>query len=295
MKKCFAAITFIIVAHLTYAQQTSGCNTGVNINSGFSKAAALDSIMKRYTANALPGIAIAVYTEKEGWWSAAHGYARVEDKTPMNNCHLQYLQSVAKTYMAVEILQLKEQGRIRLDAPITDYLPAAYSSYIKDAGRITVRMLLNQTSGVPEYNTHPAFVSRVVQHPLRYFTAKDCLETIENEPPKFAPGARYEYTNTNYLLLSLIGDAITRDHAAFIQKNIFKPLGLKNTYYGKGYDYLKGLNVPDSYWDMLNVGRPANITQFQQATVVSSKGDDGIVCTPVDAVLFLKGLMKASC
>jgi len=233
-----------------------------------------------------------VYSETEGWWAGAQGYASVENKTPMQNCHLQYLQSIAKTYMAVEILQLKEQGKIKLDAPMTTYLPVRYSRYIKDAGKITVRMLLNQTSGVPEYNTNPGFISQVIQHPLDYFSAEDCLKSIAAEDLQFTPGSKYTYTNTNYLLLSLIGDAITGDHAAFIKKNIFKPLGLNNTYYGNNHGYLNGLNLPESYWDVLNVGRPANITQFQQATVVSSKGDDGIVCTPVDAVKFLKGLME---
>ena len=175
---------------------------------------------------------------------------------------------------------------------MTTYLPVRYSRYIKDAGKITVRMLLNQTSGVPEYNTNPGFISQVIQHPLDYFSAEDCLKSIAAEDLQFTPGSKYTYTNTNYLLLSLIGDAITGDHAAFIKKNIFKPLGLNNTYYGNNHGYLNGLNLPESYWDVLNVGRPANITQFQQATVVSSKGDDGIVCTPVDAVKFLKGLME---
>jgi len=57
-------------------------------------------------------------------------------------------------------------------------------------------------------------------------------------------------------------------------------------------EYLKDLNLPESYWDVFNNGRPVNITQFQQETVVSSKGDDGIVCTPADAVKFFKGLME---
>ena len=58
----------------------------------------------------LPGASVAVYSETEGWWAEAQGYADLEKKLPMTNCHLQYLQSVSKSYMAVEILQLKEQG-----------------------------------------------------------------------------------------------------------------------------------------------------------------------------------------
>lgn len=153
-------------------------------------------------------------------------------------------------------------------------------------------MLLNQTSGVPEYNSNPNFVSQVIQHPLKYFSGEDCLKSFEGEDLQFEPGSKDRYTNTNYLLLSLIGDAITGDHAAYIKNNIFKPLGLNNTYYGNGHNYLNGLNVPNSYWDILDVGRPADFSELQQMTVVSSKGDDGIVCTPADAVEFIKGLME---
>jgi len=284
----FAACT--VAAHLCLAQ--SACEPPVALNQKYSKAATLDSVLQHYTTPGLPGAAMAVYTEAEGWWAGAKGFADVEKKITMDNCHLQYLQSISKTYMAVAILLLKEQGKIDIDAAITKYLPARYSKYIKNASAITVKMLLNQNSGVPEYNSNPQFLSQVMQHPLKNFSAEDCLKSIANEPPQFVPGAKYMYTNTNYLLLALIGDAITGDHAAFIKSNVLKPLGLNDTYYGNGHNYLQKLKVPESYWDVLNTGRPVNITQFQQMTVVSSKGDDGIVCTPLDAIKFLKGLME---
>ena len=294
MKKMLITSVFAMLSFYLQAQpiQSSNCDLGVAVTSHFSKANTLDSVMKLYTTNALPGAAMAVYSESEGWWAGAQGYADLEHKTPMDNCHLQYIQSVSKSYMAVEILQLKEAGKIKLDEPITKYLPAKYSHYVKNAKEITVRMLLNHTSGIPEYNENPAFVSQVILHPLDYFTADDCLKSIANEQPQFAPGSKYVYTNTNYLLLSLIGDAITGDHAAYIRKNIFERLGLKNTYYNIDHDYLNNLYLPQSYWDVFNNGKPVNITPFQAETVASSKGDDGIVCTPVDAVKFFKGLME---
>jgi D-alanyl-D-alanine carboxypeptidase len=118
------------------------------------------------------------------------------------------------------------------------------------------------------------------------------LKFLANEVPQFAPGSQYKYTNTNYLLLALIADSITGDHAVYIGENILKPLGLKNTHYRNDPGYLHYKNLVDSYWDVLNTGVPANVTQMQKANVASLKGDDGIVCTPIDAVLFLKGLME---
>jgi D-alanyl-D-alanine carboxypeptidase len=292
MKKILISCLLIVSALSFFGQSPKNCKPDVPINVGYSKATALDSILKHYTTNMLPGASVAVYSEKEGWWAEAQGYADLEKKLPMNNCHLQYLQSISKSYMAVEILQLKEQGKIDLDAQMTKYLPAKYSRYIKNASSVTIRMLLNHTSGVPEYNEAPSFVSNVILHPLQNFSSEDCLKGINGMEFQFTPGSKYKYTNTNYLLLSLIGDAVTGDHAAYIKKNIFKPLGLSNSYYSKDFNYLKGLSLPQSYWDVFNNGIAINATPFQQMTVVCSKGDDGIVCTTTDAIKYLKGLME---
>jgi D-alanyl-D-alanine carboxypeptidase len=292
MKKILI-LSLVIVSALPFlGQAPKNCNPEVAMNASYSKAASLDSILKHYTTNMIPGASVAVYSEKEGWWVSAQGYADLEKKLPMTNCHLQYLQSISKSYMAVEILQLKEQGKIDLDAPMTKYLPAKYSKYIKNASSVTIRMLLNHTSGVPEYNEVPAFVSNVILHPLQNFSSEDCLKAINGMEFQFAPGSKYKYTNTNYLLLSLIGDAVTGDHAAYIKKNIFKPLDLNNSYYGKDLNYLKGLSLPQSYWDVFNNGIAVNATPLQQMTVACSKGDDGIVCTTTDAIKYLKGLME---
>ena len=292
MKKILILCLAVIPGLSLFGQSTKNCKPDVVINASFSKAASLDSILKHFTTNMIPGASVAVYSEKEGWWAGARGYADLEKKLPMTNCHLQYLQSVSKSYMAVEILQLKEQGKIDLDAPMTSYLPAKYSKYIKNASSVTIRMLLNHTSGVPEYNEAPAFVSSVILHPLQNFSSEDCIKAINGMEFQFAPGSKYKYTNTNYLLLSLIGDAVTGDHAAYIRTNIFKPLELNNSYYGKDLNYLKGLSLPQSYWDVFNNGIAVNATPFQQMTVVCSKGDDGIVCTTTDAIKYLKGLME---
>jgi D-alanyl-D-alanine carboxypeptidase len=292
MKKILMLALISVCALSLFGQTPENCKPAVTVNSSYSKSKTLDSILKHYTDNMLPGASVAVYSEAEGWWVGAEGYADLEKKLPMTNCHLQYLQSVSKSYMAVEILQLKEQGKIDLDAPMTKYLPSKYSRYIKNANSVTIRMLLNHTSGVPEYNEAPTFVSNVILHPLQNFSSEDCLRGIYGMDFQFVPGSKYKYTNTNYLLLSLIADAITGDHAAYIKKNIFKPLGLNNSYYSKDLYYLKGLSLPQSYWDVFNNGVAINATPFQQMTVACSKGDDGIVCTTTDAVKYLKGLME---
>jgi len=288
MKKIFFLLFIGLSTGISLKAQN--CNIGVELNNTYPKSDGLHAIMKRYVQAGLPGIAIATYSEKDGWWAGAEGFANAEAKLPMQNCNLQYLQSVSKSYAAVAILQLHEQGKIKLDGPITTYLPKKYASDVKNAETITVRMLLNHTSGIPEYSTDPKFVSYVLQHPLQKMSTEFVVGAIKGKELLFKPGSKHSYTNTNYELLAIIIDAITGDHAAYIDKNIFQKLGLQNTFYRNDPKYLNYDNLVNSYWDVLNTGKPANITSIQKANVASYIGDDGIVCTPVDAIKFLKGL-----
>jgi D-alanyl-D-alanine carboxypeptidase len=258
----------------------------------FRNSDSLHAIMKKYTDAGLPGVALAIYSEKDGWWAGAEGYAKIEKKIHMVNSHLQYLQSISKTYMAVAILKLYEQGKILLDSSIIKYLPRKYRHFVKHADRITVRMLLNHTSGIAEYSDDPEFVTFILEHPLHTFDITDIMKTIEDKELMFMPGSRHYYSNTNYELLALIADSLTGNHAAFISSVIFKPLGLDHTFYRNDTGYLRYPQLVDSYWDVLNTGRPANVTAIQKTNVSSFIGDDGIVCTTTDAIKFLKGLVE---
>lgn len=257
----------------------------------YSKAPALNAVLKELLEAGIPGYALALYTPG-GWWKSAGGFAKIEDSIAMQECHLQYLQSVAKTFMAVGILKLFEQGRIDLQAPITQYLPQHYAQYITGANRITVMMLLNHTSGIPEYNSQPNYVTKLLQHPQQVFASVDYLKFIEGKPLDFEPGTKFSYRNTNYLVLALIADAITGNHGAYLNEVIFKPLNLQHTFYlpETGYTDLSGL--VNSYWDRYGNGVVENISDMQLINVASLVGDDGIVSTPEDAVQFLKGLLE---
>jgi len=236
-------------------------------------------------------VAVAIYSD-EGWWTSAAGVAKIENNLAMQSCHLQYLQSIAKTYMAVGILKLYEQGKIDLQAPMTNYLPEKFARYITDGHRVTIEMLLNHTSGIPEYNSQTDYVTKLLQHPDYAFVPEDYLRYIGGKPLDFEPGTKYSYRNTNFVLLALIADAITGDHAAYLSETIFKPLGLTSTFYRHEPGYLNYPQLVNTYWDRHSNGILENVSQMQRNNVASLIGDDGIVATPVDAVKFLRGLME---
>ena len=247
-------------------------------------------VFEKYLEMGIPGLALTVYTPDTGFWSYSAGFSNIEERQPLLTTHKHYLQSVSKTYMAVVILQLYEEGKIGLDDPVMEYLSEPWLDKLEGAGKITVRMLLNHTSGLPEYNTDPVLVSQIIQNPLEVLSVRELLSCLDGKLLYFEPGTRYAYCNTNYELLSLIADKITGDHQAYMREEVFSRLGLKDTYILNAMNYQQVPMITDAYWDVLLEGKPVNISKMQRANVASMKGDDGIVTTTREAVEFLVGL-----
>ncbi len=256
------------------------------------KQEAVKSVLKKYIDLGIPGLSLAVYNEQMGLWSHAEGLANLENKTPLTTEHLHYLQSVSKTYMAVVILQLYEKGKLKLQDPIVQYLDYPWLKSIKGVDKITIKMLLNHTSGLPEYSTDPLLVSRIIQDPLTVLSVSEMLSYIHGKSLDFEPGSKYTYCNTNFGLLSLIADKITGDHMVYMEKELFQKLNLKSTHILSKDNIDSNLHLVDAYWDVLLEGIPTNISKLQRANVSSMKGDDGMVASTEDAVLFLKGLIS---
>ncbi|MEM8848094.1 MAG: serine hydrolase domain-containing protein [Bacteroidota bacterium] len=283
MKKQAATFILILFSVLSIAQ-----------TNGFpeEKKEAVKTVLQKYIDIGIPGLALTVYNADTGFWSHAAGYSNMENKEPLTNEHLFYLQSVSKTYMAVQILQLYEKKKLDLNDPITKYLSYDWLMDKEGIDKVTIKMLLNQTSGIPEYSTDPILVSKIIQNPKKVLTVEELLSHIKGKDMDFPPGTKYAYRNSNYELLSLIADKITGDHVAYMEKHIFKKLGLESTHYLSTENISDDLNIVDAYWDVLLIGSPANISKIQRANVSSMKGDDGMVTSTKDAVLFLKGLVS---
>ena len=284
MKKMFIVLAVLLLINFRTEAQSS--------NFPAEKEAAIKALFDKYLEMGIPGLAVSVYSESTGLWSYAAGYANLENKIPLTEQHIHYLQSVSKTYMAVAILKLYEKGKIDLDATIDNYLDAPFVHSIEGAKKVTVRMLLNHTSGLPEYSTEPRLVSKIIHDPNTVLTVEEMLHYIEDLPMDFEPGSHYKYRNTNYEVLSLIADKITGDHVAYINKIIIDKLNLEDTYYLTATNYQDNIKLVDSYWDILLEGIPVNVSGMQKANVASMKGDDGLVASTQDAVLFLKGLAE---
>jgi CubicO group peptidase (beta-lactamase class C family) len=132
--------------------------------------------------------------------------------------------SVTKQFTAVLVLQLKQAGKLDLQAKITDYLPW----YRKDTGnRITIHHLLTHSSGIPEYTDRAEVVDDIATH---HYTPKEIAEKFCTGDLEFEPGKKFKYNNSGYFLLGVIIEELTKkSYAENLQEKIFAPLGMKNS------------------------------------------------------------------
>ncbi|MFD3516668.1 serine hydrolase domain-containing protein [Streptomyces sp. NPDC058657] len=133
--------------------------------------------------------------------------------------------SNTKTFTAVAVLQLVGEGKVALDAPIETYLPGLVRGDGIDGRRITVRQLLQHTSGLPNY-------SKYLAEDVRYYDPRDLLDLALAHKADFAPGTKWAYSNTNYVLAGLLVQKVTgRPYAEEIERRVIRRAGLHHTYF----------------------------------------------------------------
>ena len=133
--------------------------------------------------------------------------------------------SVTKSFMATVLLQLVGERKLRLDDSLERWLPGV----VPNGRSITVRELLQHTSGLYDYVDDSAFRTAVLANPLRVWTPRQLVRIAVSHHPLFRPGRRWSYSNTNYILAGLVIQAVThRTVAAELRNRIFRPLDLRS-------------------------------------------------------------------
>ncbi len=171
-----------------------------------------------------PGAIVGVWQGKRSW-TAALGVSDLATGAPIRLGDQFRIASNTKAVVATAVLQLVDQHRIGLDDPISRYVPG-----VPDGGRITIRELLQHTSGLADYYT-PAFNAQVLADPLRVYTPAQLLKLGLALPPVFRPpGSGWAYSNTGYVLLGEVVTHVTHEPlATVLNRQIFRPLGLRHT------------------------------------------------------------------
>ncbi len=222
--------------------ETAEYQTNLNLTAAQIKAASLklDSLVYSKMGKNFPGFAVLVVKAGKKIYNKGFGFENLQSKqkiTPNTNF---YLASVSKEFTAMAIMILHDRGKLNFDDKIQKYLPS-FPSYGKD---VTIRELLTHTSGIPDYYSLLGY-----GHNFSGITNKDVWQLLlKQDSLNFQPGSKYEYSNSGYVLLSMIVERISRQpFAMFMKKNIFEKLRMNNTLVCTPNNYFKISNRATGY------------------------------------------------
>jgi D-alanyl-D-alanine carboxypeptidase len=182
----------------------------------------------------VPGV-VAQARDRDGTWNGTAGVANLRtgrERLPQDRYRV---GSITKTFVATVVLQLESEGRLSLDDTVDRWLPGLVRGHGHDGRRITLRQLLNHTSGIYNYTDDQGFLEKVFgdgffQHRYDTWSPRQLIGLATEHEPYFAPGAGWHYSNTNYILAGMVVEKATgRSYASEIERRILRPLSLRAT------------------------------------------------------------------
>jgi CubicO group peptidase (beta-lactamase class C family) len=229
------------------------------------------AVLEKRTA----GVSVAVVKNGRTVLAKGYGFADLENDVPATAETVYRIGSVTKQFTSAAIMRLMEQGKLTLDDTLQKFLP----NFPAQGNRVTVRHLLNHTSGIKSYTSLGPKWARVIRQDL----ATDSLAALfANEPYDFKPGDAYRYNNSGYFLLGMIIEKLSgKSYAQYLKDEFFTPLGLKSTIYCDQAPIIKhraeGYAIPPS-GGFINA-EPLSMTQPYAAGSLCSTVNDLVVWT----------------
>ncbi len=190
------------------------------------------------------------------------------------------IASTSKAFNGAVALILVDHGVLSLDDTIGEVrpdLPAAWSA-------VTLRELLQHTSGIPSYEKSPAFIAKFLANPRQYFSPNDIIDAVRDKGLEFPPGTRYGYSDTDNIVVALMAEkALGFSYERQLRKLLFKPLGLKQTSLPEGFDIPR----PFIHGYDLTPGQPAeDVSRLLSMSGIWASG--GMTSTPRDLNTFIR-------
>ena len=193
----------------------------------------IDALFREAYPPSGPGAAALVVQDGMPVLRKGYGLANVELGVPIRPDMVFRLGSTTKQFTSACILKLVEEGKLRLDDPISKYLP----DYPAAGRAVTLQQLLTHTSGIKSATDMPTWFP----HMREDWTVAQLIDFFKNEPLDFPPGTSWHYTNSGYILLGAILEKVTgRPYAEIVADWIFRPLGMKDTRYGSDTPIIPG-------------------------------------------------------
>ncbi len=188
----------------------------------------IDQLISKYHDLRLFNGSVLVADDNETIFQKGYGNAQMEWRVANTPETKFRLGSITKQFTATLIMQQIEQGKIKLDGKLSEYLPY----YRKDTGdKVTIHMLLTHTSGIPSYTSQPDFAEKVSR---KFYAPDDFVKEYCSGDLEFEPGSRFVYNNSGYFILGAILEKVTgMKYDKLLKEKIFTPLGMNNS----GYDW----------------------------------------------------------
>jgi D-alanyl-D-alanine carboxypeptidase len=281
----------ISLAHTGIGGMATVPNSRAATPSPGAPPATLDAVLQAGLDRGIPGVALRVERGDEVIFDGAAGLASLEQQTPVAPTDRFGVGSITKTFTATLVLQLVDAGVLTLDDTVSQWLDNPVVARIPHVDEITLRQLLNHTSGVYDYfdDDSPFWQDAYFGEGAdwaRVWTPMEALTYADGakHAPYFAPGEGIHYTNTGYVLLGLIvEEAIGQSYAERLHARILDPLGLEDTFYAATEPVPGG--KAEAY--QLIEGKLVNVSAID----LSSPGAaGGMVSTTRDLARFAKAL-----
>lgn len=219
---------------------------------------------------AAPGMAVLIARGDRVLYRGACGRANLEMAVPLSPDHVFRIGSVTKQFAAAGVLKLTEAGKLSLDDPLTKFVPG-----YPGGDKVSVRMLLNHTSGIRSYTDIPGVMGGA---PIkRDVTTAELIDTFKSEKPDFAPGEGWNYNNSGYVLVGAVIEAASgKPWHEYLQERLFGPLGMTHTGYGNEQDaviagHVDGYTRKQDHWARAGY---LSMTQPHAAGALVSTVDD---------------------
>ncbi|HEY0579395.1 MAG TPA: serine hydrolase, partial [Candidatus Nitrosocosmicus sp.] len=211
-------ITILALFCVLFNTANSQQNNDKQLSSAFDKV-----VEEQFKVNET-GVAVLVSRNGKIIYERAQGMANLELSVPMQTYTIFRIGSITKQFTAVAILQLMENGKLNLQDDITKYLPG----YPTQGNTITIEHLLSHTSGIRDFTSIKDNEKRIAID----YTPNEIIDYFKGQPMRFAPGTKWEYSNSGYFLLGYIIEQISgKTYGQYLEENIFKPLGMRNSFY----------------------------------------------------------------
>ncbi|HNW98905.1 MAG TPA: serine hydrolase [Bacteroidales bacterium] len=256
-------------------------------SSSHPKNATFRAVIDKYVQMGLPGISVLV-EDSNGVWVGAGGYADIENNIKFTPCHISKAASITKFLVATLFFKLQEEGKINIDDPVSNYIDASILKKIKNADGITIRQLMNHTTGIFDVITSSDFYLAVLNNPNKDWTQEELLKYVYGvNPYELNNPYPAHYSSTNTLLLSMcIENATGEKHDKLLREKVLEPLGMTSTYY-QGREEIPS-TAAQGYFDLHNNGKINNVSNLITG---SGNGYGGIFSNVFDLHKFIKAVL----